>query len=82
MTSNMIYIVALGDGMKCPRKIHLNTQCPPAPRFSELPPALLLIFLIEHASQEINFAGVRTPTPLLASPFAVCNFENIQLWNF
>ena len=29
MTSNMIYIVALGVGFKCPRKIHLNTQCPP-----------------------------------------------------
>ena len=30
MTSNMIYIVALGGGFKCPRKIHLNTQCPPS----------------------------------------------------
>ena len=29
MTSNMIYIVALGIGFKCPRKIHLNPQCPP-----------------------------------------------------
>ena len=29
MTSNMIYIVAFGGGFKCPRKIHLNTQCPP-----------------------------------------------------
>ena len=28
MISNMIYIVALGVGSKCPRKIHLNTQCP------------------------------------------------------
>ena len=26
MTSNMIYIVALGVGFKCPRKINLNTQ--------------------------------------------------------
>ena len=26
MTSNMIYIVAFGVGVKCPRKIHLNTQ--------------------------------------------------------
>ena len=25
----MIYIVALGVGFKCPRKIHLKTQCPP-----------------------------------------------------
>ena len=30
ITSNMIYIVALGGGFKCPRKIHLNTQCPSA----------------------------------------------------
>ena len=29
MTSNMIYIVAHGVGLKCPRKIHLNTQCQP-----------------------------------------------------
>ena len=27
ITSNMIYIVALGVGLKCSRKIHLNTQC-------------------------------------------------------
>ena len=33
MTSNMIYIVALGGGFKCPRKIHLNTQCPLPPSF-------------------------------------------------
>ena len=26
MSSNMIYIVALVVGFKCPRKIHLNTQ--------------------------------------------------------
>ena len=26
MTANMIYIVALGVGLKCPHKIHLNTQ--------------------------------------------------------
>ena len=26
LTSNMIYIVALGVGLKCPIKIHLNTQ--------------------------------------------------------
>ena len=26
MTLNMIYIVALGVGFKCPCKIHLNTQ--------------------------------------------------------
>ena len=27
MTSNMIYIVAFGGGLKCPHKIHLKTQC-------------------------------------------------------
>ena len=26
MTANMIYTVALGAGLKCPRKVHLNTQ--------------------------------------------------------
>ena len=29
MTSNMTYIVALGGGLKCPHKIHLNSQCLP-----------------------------------------------------
>ena len=28
MTSNMIYIAALGFGFKCPLKIHLNTVPP------------------------------------------------------
>ena len=27
----MIYIVALGGGFKCPRKIYLNTQVAPPP---------------------------------------------------
>ena len=31
MASNMMYSVAFGVGLKCPRKIHLNTQCPPPP---------------------------------------------------
>ena len=26
LTSDMVYIVALGVGFKCPRKIYLNTQ--------------------------------------------------------
>ena len=29
LTSNMIYIVALVVGLKCPQKVHLNTLCPP-----------------------------------------------------
>ena len=29
MTSNMIYSVALAAGLKCPHKLHLNSQCPP-----------------------------------------------------
>ena len=47
MTSNMIYIVALGVGFKCPRKIHLNTQCPPSPRFFYLRLALLCYSYIQ-----------------------------------
>ena len=27
MTSNIFIIIAFGGGFKCPRKIHLNTQC-------------------------------------------------------
>ena len=33
MASNMIYIVALGVGLKCPRKIPLNTVPPSNPSF-------------------------------------------------
>jgi hypothetical protein len=36
ITSNMIYIVAFGVGLKCPLKIHLNTQCPPPPVLTAL----------------------------------------------
>ena len=35
LTSNMIHIVAHGVGLKCPRKIRLNTQCP-RPRLQQL----------------------------------------------
>ena len=28
MTSNIFNTIAFGVGFKCPRKIHLNTQCP------------------------------------------------------
>ena len=38
MTSNMIYIVAFGVGLKCPRKIHLNTQCRGGGANPTLPP--------------------------------------------
>ena len=35
MTSNMIYIVALGGGFICPRKLHSNTQGgPSSPKYS------------------------------------------------
>ena len=33
ITSNMIYTVALGVGLKCLHKIHLNTQCQGGGRF-------------------------------------------------
>ena len=48
MTSNMIYIVALGVGFKCPCKIHLTTQCPPAPEYQpfRLPTALQEILIL------------------------------------
>ena len=39
----MTYIVALGVGFKCPRKIRLNTQCPP-PKKKNFP-ELLKLFL-------------------------------------
>ena len=37
MASNMIYIVEIGGGFKCPCKIHLNTQCPGSNSTGESP---------------------------------------------
>ena len=42
MTSNMIYIVAIGSDFKCPRKIHLKTHCPSPSLALELGPLALL----------------------------------------
>ena len=36
MTANMIYIVALGVGLKCPRKVHLNTQWGRGQKFAKV----------------------------------------------
>ena len=36
MTANMIYIVALGVGLKCPRKVHLNTQWGEGQKFAKV----------------------------------------------
>ena len=41
MTSNMIYIVAFVVGLKCPSKVHLNTQWP---LLSAITPPLSLPF--------------------------------------
>ena len=49
MTSNMIYIVALGVGFKCPRKIHLNTQWgglnPPSTPACDSPAEAFVLFM-------------------------------------
>ena len=59
MTSNMINIVAFGGGFKCPRKIHLNTQCPGpssayviyewSPRQAIVLFAIVILFVCCHA---------------------------------
>ena len=40
---SVIDIVAFGVGFKCPRKIHLNTVCPPPMKIYKLPTALLKV---------------------------------------
>ena len=47
MTSNMIYIVAFGVGLKCLHKIHLKTQCPPPFLEAIDTPAIYTIFAIQ-----------------------------------
>ena len=54
MTSNMNYIVALGVGFKCPRKIHLNAQCPP-----------LRIFQPSYDSVKITVKKIPNNRPIL-----------------
>ena len=53
MTSNMIYNVPLGVGLKCLRKIHLNTQCPPP--------------WLEYDLPNIGVASGPSGSPVLAS---------------
>ena len=54
MTSNMIYIVALGVGFKCPHKIHLNTLCPPlAPMAPSFPAPLVGTIADQSQSQSL-----------------------------
>ena len=36
MTSYMIYIVALGVDLKCPRKVHLNTKWGKGQKFAKV----------------------------------------------
>ena len=62
MTSNMIYIVAFDVGFKCPRKIHLNTQCPPP---ALCPPPMAL-----HAQTLYRTAEVCRKIMALAFPLA------------
>ena len=44
----MIDIVALGVDLKCPHKIHLNTQCPPPLGLLDLPKALHILVIFKH----------------------------------
>ena len=55
MTSNMIYIVAHGGGFKCPRKIHLNTQCPPRPHAFRWPYKGLFVSAIFLLDDGVNY---------------------------
>ena len=66
MISNIIDVAAFGVGIKCPRKIHLNTLCPPpldeigltdlpktggtCPRPPRLRQACVLVLLCMHVS--------------------------------
>ena len=58
LTSNMIYIVALGVGFKCPSKVHLNTQCPSQILGPSYGPDLM-------AKLPLHFAKKFSPTPFM-----------------
>ena len=57
MTANMTYIVALGVGLKCPRKIHLNTKYPPwiyRPSYGPAATRLRLMIMITWMIKKIS----------------------------
>ena len=60
MTSNMIYNVAFGGGFKCPRKIHLNTQCRGRSQttFTRGEGQKMSIFIKVHKIENVNEGGV------------------------
>ena len=60
MTSNMIYIVAFGVGLKCPCKIHLNTQCPThaGPQFMQVLPLQALPIQAPAPAGHVQFDWV------------------------
>jgi hypothetical protein len=57
MTSNMIYIVAFGVGLKYPHKIHFNTQCPPIPRKDIVNGRLLNVLLCARSHIKCLFSS-------------------------
>ena len=58
MTANMIYTVALGVGLKCPRKIHLNTQCPHPPSDFQTFLRSCDFFMMSHDASKRDFFNV------------------------
>ena len=54
-TSNMIYTVAFGVGLKCPRKICLNTQCPLPPPLPMFGPSAASVCDVENFNTCLHF---------------------------
>ena len=89
MTSNMIYIVALGGGLKCPRKVHLNTQWgggrtlsivshfqwPSSLKLREASLAAYMIVLTCEGSSQVEAAAATATAPVHIVSFL--NFYNI-----
>ena len=54
ITANMIYLVALGLGLKCLRKVHLNTQCTEVRFASWLPGGFTTMAVINPPERKLT----------------------------
>ena len=88
MTSNIFYIVAFGVGIKCPRKIHLNTQCPPPIEIGLMYlkivlPVLPLITPLSHVCQVVYHILSRAVIRVIGqSSGSRLEIEKVQEWHF
>ena len=69
MTSNMIHIVALGVGFKCPHKIHLNTQWGGEQKYPKIQISVDHSTLFQPAGADYAHHNTTPPSPPVFQTF-------------